>query len=180
MTTWQTPPPFIPGYRKLTDFIQPQKRDLPQTQELSVLPRIKLPVRDIPTDEMVVPWVTVWSSKAETLPIETCKGTEQASICMPLPETLCDIATLHLATPQYSEPTVQPTECISAFVFTKNEERDTAKNRIIRKETRSIWKYIGAIILRFRTRIFAPFLVKEPQSPAKSLAIQQKNTYTIE
>jgi len=174
MTTWQTPRPFIPGYRKLADFVQPQKCDLPQTQELSVLPRMKLPARDVPTGEMVVPWVTVWSGKAETLPIETCKGTEQASMRTSLPETLCDIATVRLSTPQYSEATIQATGCISTFVFTENGERETAQNRSVKKQTNSIWKYIGAILPRFRTRIFAPVLAKGSQSSAKSLAIRQK------
>lgn len=181
MATWQTPRPFIPGYRKLADFVRPQEPDLPETQEISVVPRMKLPTVDTATGEIVVPWVTAWSNKAEILPVTPYKGIEQASTsCTPLPEMLSDIATLHLSTPKHSEETLQVSACINIFVYTKNGELVTAKNQRVRQRTGSIWKYFGAIIPRFGARIFAPFFAKVPESPAELQVIQQKNKQAID
>lgn len=133
MASEQTPQRLIPGYRKLADFIQPKKQHLPQTQEISIIPRMKLPTIDKATGKVVVPWIRTWSSKTALSSNPTGKGIPQTPMLLPHTpppqETFSDIETMHLSTMTHPDTTWQTGEHINTFVHAKNKDRDTTKSQ---------------------------------------------------
>jgi hypothetical protein len=149
----QTSQPFRVGYQKLSDFVQHQKRPLPETQEIRIIPRMNLPTRDMATNEFGVPWVTAWSSKTETQFIATSKAIEQTPICTPSREMLSEIETQHLSTPKSSKATPQANEHISTCVSTEQEIFSHPSRRLRRH---AFLGWLCAFSLHKKKRIATP------------------------
>jgi hypothetical protein len=149
--TRQVPQPLTPRYRKLLDFVQPPEEHLRETQEISVIPRMKLPAINMTTGESIVPWVTAWSNQEKTSSITTYKIIEQTCYT-PIPEIFSNNASLHLPTTKYPNNIKNADNQINAFISTQNAESHTEKSPRRKRRTGFIWKYIGLVIPRFRTR----------------------------
>ena len=152
----QTPQPLISGYRKLSDFVQPVKVPLQETQEIAIIPRMKLPTVNMATGESAVPWVTAWSNKGKTPFIPLYKSRDQAPYT-PFPEMFSDIETIRLPIAQPLEAGPPANRSINTFVSIEKgkshlEERSSKKQR-------SMWRYVRTI--------FSRFFIKASRLPAR-------------
>jgi hypothetical protein len=148
--TGQTPQPLIPGYRKLSDFVQPQppREQLQETQEIAVIPRMKLPAINMTTGESVVPWVTAWSNKGKASFTPIYKRIEQTPYT-PFPEMFSEIETIHLPAAQPLNSPLQTNQSINTFVSTEKGASHLGEWIPKKQRKRSIWKYVRTIFSRF-------------------------------
>jgi hypothetical protein len=149
--TGQTPQP-LPEYRKLADFIQPSKEQFPETQEIFVIPRMNLPTIHMDTNEGVVPWITTWSNQGKTPSTPTYDNIEQTPYT-PIPEVLSDMPTLHLPTSHYLQTASQANNRINTSIFADKHASPSVEAAPREKQrTRPLWKYISAILPRFKIK----------------------------
>ena len=145
----QTPQPLIRGYRKLSDFVQPPKGPLQETQEIAVIPRMKLPAINMTTGESVVPWVTAWSNKGRTSFIPIYKSRDQTPYT-PLPELFSDIETIHLPIAQLAQhPEAEPQANRSISTLISIEKGKPYVEERLSKKQRPQWQFLRTMLSRF-------------------------------